>query len=188
MVAAASTQSVEMKGALGDVCYNHFANCSGNWFAVFRSQTLLGICWGDGIHHRDSVGHDPLAGAARLGSAIVGPGSRSGRSTLLAIFLRAVGIGLAGFLGGVYLSMSLAAFLNITDPTIEIVISIVGGILGLAFILAVFDWALIVLSAVTGAVLLAGYLPLEAGYALLVMAVLMGVGIFMQAQNKIEGN
>lgn len=102
---------------------------------------------------------------------------------VLAIFLRAVGIGLAGFLGGAYLFMSLATMLEISDPIISTVLTVVGGILGLIFILSVFDWALIVISAVSGAVLISKYVHLEGGYGWLLMVGLAVVGMVVQASN-----
>lgn len=107
---------------------------------------------------------------------------------LLAIFLRAVGISLAGFMGGAYLFMSLAALLNLTDPVIETVLTIVGGVLGLIFILSIFDWALIILSAFSGAMLLTSYIPVETAYLWVVLIVLLVAGIVVQARNKVAAD
>ena len=74
---------------------------------------------------------------------------------LLAIFLQAVVIGIAGFLTGGYVLMALAALLGIdvTGATTWIVY-IIGGILGLILVSLLFDWALITLSSLAGASLI----------------------------------
>lgn len=74
---------------------------------------------------------------------------------LLAIFLQALVIGIAGFLIGAYVLSVLAAMLGIdlTGGTIWIVY-IIGGILGLILVSFLFDWALITLSSLAGASLI----------------------------------
>lgn len=103
---------------------------------------------------------------------------------LLAIFIRAAGIGLAGFLGGAYILMTLSNLLNIADPALDIGLTILGGILGLIFILAIFDWALIIISALSGAALLSKYIPVEGVNDWIFIAVLAAIGIFIQARQK----
>lgn len=74
---------------------------------------------------------------------------------LLAIFLQAIVIGIAGFLSGGYILIALAAMLRLeTTGTMSWVIYIAGGILGLILVSVLFDWALITLSSLAGATLI----------------------------------
>jgi len=74
---------------------------------------------------------------------------------LLAIFLQAIVIGIAGFLTGGYVLTVLASTLglDVTGVTTWI-IYIVGGILGVILVSFLFDWALITLSSLAGASLI----------------------------------
>ena len=71
---------------------------------------------------------------------------------LLAVFLQAVLIGIAGFLIGGYVLTVLAGMigLDVTGTTAWIVY-IVGGIIGVILVSFLFDWALITLSSLAGA-------------------------------------
>ena len=80
---------------------------------------------------------------------------------LLAIFLQAVVIGIAGFLTGGYVLTVLATMLglDVTGATTWIVY-IIGGIIGLILVSFLFDWALITLSSLAGASLIVqSFLP-----------------------------
>jgi hypothetical protein len=73
---------------------------------------------------------------------------------LLAIFLQALVIGIAGFLIGGYVLTVLATMLGM-DLTgiITWVVYLVGGVLGVLLVSFLFDWALITLSSLAGAAL-----------------------------------
>jgi len=74
---------------------------------------------------------------------------------LLAIFLQALVIGIAGFLIGGYIFTVLATMLAIDVAGVTTwVIYIIGGILGLILVSFLFDWALITLSSLAGASLI----------------------------------
>lgn len=103
---------------------------------------------------------------------------------LLAIFIRAAGIGLAGFLGGAYIFMTLSNLLEITNPTLDIGLILVGGIIGLILILVLFDWALIIISALSGAALLITYIPVKGVSDWVSIAVLTIIGVIVQAREK----
>ena len=102
---------------------------------------------------------------------------------LLAIFLRAVGIGLAGFLGGAYLFMTLSGLLNVSNQTLDLVLTIVGGIIGLILVLSLFDWALILISSLSGAAVLARFIPLDGVNDVIWIAILAVIGIVVQARD-----
>lgn len=101
---------------------------------------------------------------------------------LLAIFLRAVGIGLAGFLGGAYIFMIFSSMLSITNQSLELGLTIVGGILGLIFVLKLFDWALILISSISGAALLSKFVPITRVNDAIWVAILAVIGIVVQAR------
>lgn len=74
---------------------------------------------------------------------------------LLAIFLQALVIGIAGFLIGGYILTVLVTMLGIELAGAAIwVVYIIGGILGLILVSFLFDWALITLSSLAGASLI----------------------------------
>jgi len=71
---------------------------------------------------------------------------------LLAIFLQAVVIWIAGFLTGGYVLSALAAIIGIqVSGTTTWIVYIIGGILGVILVSLLFDWALITLSSLAGA-------------------------------------
>ncbi len=100
---------------------------------------------------------------------------------LLAVFVQRLAIGLAGFLAGAYIAVSLATALGVTSTVAVWIILIIGGIIGAALIATVFDWALIGLSALAGAVLIVEGLRLQGGTMLWVGALLLAVGVIIQA-------
>jgi len=74
---------------------------------------------------------------------------------LLAIFLQALVIGIAGFLIGAYVLTVLPTMLGIdVSGATTWIVYIIGGILGLILVSFLFDWALITLSSLTGASLI----------------------------------
>src|SRR5512143_60385 len=76
---------------------------------------------------------------------------------LLAIFLESVAIGVAGFIGGGYVRLSLAGMLGL-DPggVMSWVIFAVGGVLGVIIVALLFSWALITISSLAGASMIVG--------------------------------
>ncbi len=91
---------------------------------------------------------------------------------LLAIFVESIAIGLAGFLGGGYIGLSLAGLLGLHGSAIQVVAFIVGGIAGVILVAALFEWALITISSFAGAsMVLAGLHlgPATAGGAFLIL-------------------
>ena len=71
---------------------------------------------------------------------------------LLAIFLQAVLIWIAGFLAGGYVLTVLATMLGIDiSGAITWIVYIIGGVIGVILVSLLFDWALITLSSLVGA-------------------------------------
>ncbi|RPI96782.1 MAG: hypothetical protein EHM40_00540 [Chloroflexi bacterium] len=74
---------------------------------------------------------------------------------LLAIFLQALAIGIAGFLAGGYILTVLAAMVGIdVTGAVTWIVYIAGGVLGVILVSFLFDWALITLSSLAGAALI----------------------------------
>jgi Domain of unknown function (DUF4203) len=100
---------------------------------------------------------------------------------LLAHFVSRLAIGLAGFLAGGFLALSLVALLHLQPDWWGWVGFVVGGILGAVLLGAALDWALIGLSSLAGAVLVANALNLPSTVHLLVLVGLFIVGVILQA-------
>lgn len=100
---------------------------------------------------------------------------------LLAHFVSRVAVGLAGFLAGGFLALSLVGLLDLQANWLGWVAFMVGGILGALLLGAALDWALIGLSSLAGAVLVAGALGLSSTAHLLVLIGLFVVGVIIQA-------
>ncbi len=100
---------------------------------------------------------------------------------LLAIFLQAIVIGIAGFLAGGYVLSVLAAMLGLVPAgTTPWIIYIIGGVLGLILISLLFDWALITLSSLAGASLVIQGLFPNAATGGLLFIVLFLAGVIFQ--------
>lgn len=100
---------------------------------------------------------------------------------MLAIFLQAIAIGIAGFFAGAYVLSALVAMLglDVTGALIWI-IYVAGGIIGLILVSVLFDWAIITLSSLAGASLLVeAFLPRDASGGLIFM-ILFLVGVVIQ--------
>ena len=98
---------------------------------------------------------------------------------VLAVFVQAIAIGVAGFIAGAYILGILAAMIGLDKGPLLWVIYIVGGIIGVATTGYLFDWALIALSSLAGASLLVEALHLQrlAGGAMFFILVILGVAI-----------
>ena len=100
---------------------------------------------------------------------------------LVAQFVQKLAIGLAGFLAGAFLAVSLATVLNFQASPFAWLALVVGGVLGAVLLGAAFEWALIGLSSLAGAVLVASALDLSSTTHLLVLAGLFVVGVIIQS-------
>lgn len=100
---------------------------------------------------------------------------------LLAIFLQAIVIGIAGFLMGGYILTVLATMLGIDVSGVTTwIVFIIGGLIGLALVSFLFDWALITLSSLAGAsLIIQGVFPQGAGGGL-IFFILFIAGVLIQ--------
>ncbi len=100
---------------------------------------------------------------------------------ILAVFLEGAAIGIAGFIGGAYIAVSLVNHLSqITNATFWIAF-VVGGIIGLALIISLFDWALIFLSSIIGSALIVQAIGFVNNVAWLLFVILFVIGFAVQA-------
>ncbi len=142
------------------------------WLFVAASGFAAGLVVASQLLHLKPEWVSLLVG---LGAGLVG--------ALLAVFVQRLAIGVAGFLAGAYIAVSLATLLGVTGTAAWIIL-VIGGILGAVLIASVFEWALIGLSSLAGAALVAEGLQLHAGSAFLVGAVLFVIGVIIQAAIK----
>lgn len=101
---------------------------------------------------------------------------------LIAMFVRWLAIGLAGFLGGGYLVFSLLDLFGIDPGGLSWVLYVIGGVIGAILFAAFFDWTLIILSSLSGAVILAQSFAIPRPLRMVSIAVLVIVGIIVQAR------
>ncbi len=99
---------------------------------------------------------------------------------LLAIFLELIAIGIAGFLGGGYVFLSLASVLGLDKGIMSAIAFILGGIIGVVLIAVLFDWALISISSLAGAAMIVGAIRLTPSTASVVFIVLLLAGVLIQ--------
>ena len=120
-----------------------------------------------------SVQPEWLALVIALGIGVVG--------ALVAQFVQRLAIGLAGFLAGAFLALSMVSLLHLEAAWWGWLAFLAGGILGAVLLAATFEWALIGLSSLAGAVLVAGALNLSSAMHVLVLIGLFVVGVIIQS-------
>ncbi len=101
---------------------------------------------------------------------------------LLAHFLQRLAVGLAGFIIGGYLLVTLSHWFDLDLGYLSMILFLIGGVVGAALVALIFKWALIILSAVTGSILVVEVVPVAPLERLLLFAVLLLLGILIQAR------
>ena len=100
---------------------------------------------------------------------------------LLAIFVQALVIGIAGFLIGGYILTVLATMLGIDlAGAMTWIIYIVGGVIGLILVSFLFDWAIITLSCLAGASLIIQSFSPQGAQGGILFFVLFIIGVLIQ--------
>ncbi len=100
---------------------------------------------------------------------------------LLAIFLESIAIGIAGFLGGGYVLLSIATMLGLdTNGVMPWIVFAVGGVIGVILVALLFSWALITISSLAGASMVVAAFGMTAGAAGLVYIGLVIAGVLIQ--------
>ncbi len=99
---------------------------------------------------------------------------------LLAVFVESLAIGLAGFLGGGYIALSLAGLLGMDSNSVGVIAFVVGGIVGVILIIVLFEWALITISSLAGASMVVTGLRLAGSSAGTAFLILLLAGVIIQ--------
>jgi hypothetical protein len=99
---------------------------------------------------------------------------------LLAVFIEALAIGIAGFLIGGFILTTFTNMLGFTDGLLFWLFFAIGGMVGLLLVMFLFDWALIVLSSLAGASLVVQSLFAQGGPGGLVFIGLFLLGLLIQ--------
>lgn len=100
---------------------------------------------------------------------------------LLAMALKTLAISIAGFFLGGSALLSLASAFGMERG--NLILYIIGGVLGIILISIFFDWALIIISSLAGASMIAQTLDVTQAVAGLVFIVLLLIGIFFQTND-----
>jgi hypothetical protein len=100
--------------------------------------------------------------------------------SLLAVFIEALAIGIAGFLVGGFVLTTFTNALGFTDGLLFWLFFAIGGMVGLLLVMFLFDWALIVLSSLAGASLVVQALFAQDGPGGLVFIGLFLLGLLIQ--------
>ena len=100
---------------------------------------------------------------------------------LLAVFIEALAIGVAGFLAGGFILTTFTNMLGLNNGFVFWILYAIGGVIGLVLILLLFDWALVILSALAGASLIVQSFSPGGGAAGLIFILLFILGILIQA-------
>jgi hypothetical protein len=82
---------------------------------------------------------------------------------VLAVFFQKIAVGLAGFVGGGYISLNLINLLGVRLDQLIWLPHIVGGLIGAMLMFFIFDWALIFISSLAGASMIIQVLSLNPG-------------------------
>lgn len=100
----------------------------------------------------------------------------------LALFFKSVAVGIAGFVGGGSILLSLAGLIGLDAGVLAWAIFFIGGMIGVALFSQLFDWAVICLSAIGGSSLIVQALGVQGSNGSAAMVVLTLVGIAIQAR------
>ncbi len=99
---------------------------------------------------------------------------------VLAFVFQKVGLRIAGFLAGGYISMMFIKELGFHISWLPWIIFILGGVLGIILVLVIFDWALIILSSLIGAFLIIQTTSFSLYLTKILFVLLVAVGIITQ--------
>ena len=99
---------------------------------------------------------------------------------VLAIFLESIAIGIAGFLGGGYIFLSIAGLFSLDKGPVTWIAFIIGGIIGVTLISFLFDWALIGISSLAGASMVVSGFNFRTAASDLIFLVLFITGVLIQ--------
>jgi len=103
---------------------------------------------------------------------------------VLALFLKRVAVGVAGFVAGGYLAIYIVGLLNLGIDLPTWILVLIGGVIGAVLVAVLFDWALILMSSLIGANLVVQAIDPEGWFATMIFIGLFLVGVMIQAKTK----
>ena len=140
------------------------------WFFVAAAGFVVGL----NLATRFLAGRpDWLVILIALAAGLVG--------ALLAVFVQQLAVGVAGFVIGGFIAVSLLDAFNLSAGRLTWLVYLVAAVIGAILVLALFDWALIVLSSLAGAMLMVNALSLPPALQVLTFLGLVVAGIAIQA-------
>jgi hypothetical protein len=99
---------------------------------------------------------------------------------VLAVFIEALAIGIAGFIAGGFVLTTFTSMLGLNEGLLFWVLYAIGGVIGILLVMFLFDWALITLSSLAGASLIVQSLSSQGGSGGLLFVVLFIAGLVIQ--------
>ncbi len=133
---------------------------------------VIGFLIGVEVATRFFHGSDLVTIAVGLGLGVI--------FAILAIFLQTLAIGVAGFLGGGYILLSLAGLFGMDKGVTTWIVFVIGGIIGVALTAWLFDWALITISSLAGSSMVVNAFHFGGSTAALIFIVLVLIGVALQ--------
>lgn len=101
---------------------------------------------------------------------------------VLALFFKKLLVGIAGFIAGGYLAISMVGVIG-WDPGLPTwMLFTLGGIIGVVLVSLLFSWGLIILSSLVGAFLITEAVPLGGAYSAFLYIVLLLIGVMIQTR------
>jgi hypothetical protein len=140
------------------------------WFFVGVIGAIAGLFISETFFHPQSWG-DRVLVAVGIGAAFA----------ILALILQRIMIGVAGFIAGGYLGVSLIDTLQLPVTEYRWVVFILGGLVGILIVKMLFDLSLVIISSSAGAILITRAINLDGAKSLIVLLVLILAGIIVQS-------
>ncbi|MDJ0835857.1 MAG: hypothetical protein QNK37_05025 [Acidobacteriota bacterium] len=98
----------------------------------------------------------------------------------VALFLQKAAIGVGGFLGGSYITLAMMDLVGVPTAGLNLLIPLLGGLVGIILLVMLFDAALVLLSSIAGAALLVQVTTLNPPYDTLLFLVIAIFGMMFQ--------
>lgn len=99
---------------------------------------------------------------------------------VLAFLAQKIGLGIAGFVAGGYVAVSIINQLKYNIPWLPWLVFAVGGLIGVVLVIVLFDLAIVVLSSLCGAFLIVQAVGFNLYLTKILFVFLVGVGIITQ--------
>jgi hypothetical protein len=99
---------------------------------------------------------------------------------ILGYALQRAAAGLVGFLAGWYLTSMLINTINLNIGQYSIILTILGGVLGIGLISLLFDWSLILLSTLAGAAIITQSIQFKPQIQIAIFIILFVLGFIIQ--------